>query len=81
MITSARPEEGADNPNGFILYTKSLRYLFTTRSGDGNIFTLVMDLRNIVFPKALELIAQWLDINENIQENYFDFIAFFYKFM
>lgn len=64
MITSPRPEEGADNPQGFILYTNSLKYLYTTRSGDGNIFTLVMDIKSANFAHSLELICKWLDIKD-----------------
>lgn len=60
LITSTRPEIDADNTHGFLLYTDSLRYLFTTRSGEGNIFTLVMELKQVNFPKALELIGKWI---------------------
>ena len=60
MITSTRPEENADNKYGFILYTDTMKYLFTTRSGNGNLFSLVMNMKQIPFPDALELIASWV---------------------
>ena len=60
MITSTRPEDGADNKMGFILYTDTTRYMFTTRNGSGNIFSLVMDMKNVDFPTALDLISKWI---------------------
>ena len=44
LITAPRPFEGADNPKGFILYTDTLRWQYTTRSGKGNLYTLAMEL-------------------------------------
>ena len=60
MITSVRPEEGADNDHGFILYVDTTRYMFTTRSGSGNLFSLVMNMKHVNFPEALHLIAGWI---------------------
>ena len=60
MITSPRPDPEADNPQGYIVYCMSLRYICTTRSGKGNIYSLVMDMRNVSFPCALKLISEWI---------------------
>ena len=32
LILSTRPDADADNPNGFLLYTDRLNYMYTTRS-------------------------------------------------
>lgn len=61
MISSPRPEEGADNPQGCILYCDTLFYMYTTRSGRGNIYTLTMDRKKLSFPKAVKQIAKWID--------------------
>lgn len=62
MISSVRPEEGADNKNGCILYCDSLFYKFMTRSGQGSLFSLVMDVEGCTFPQALERICEWTGI-------------------
>ncbi len=62
LVTSTRPYPDADNPNGLLLYSDNLHYLFTTRSGSGNLFTLVMDKQDINFPTALERIAKWTGV-------------------
>jgi hypothetical protein len=79
LITSPRPEEGADNPNGFLLYTDSLKYLITTRSGNGNIFTLVMDIKRVNFAKSLELICRWLNIKAIAIKTTYPFSGFYKK--
>ena len=79
LITSTRPDDGADNPNGFLLYTDRLNYMFTTRSGSGNLFTLVMDIKNVNFPKALEFISKWLDIKDEGYKVTFPFEGFYKK--
>lgn len=60
MITSVRPEEGANNTYGFILYVNSMRYMYTTRNGSGNLFSLVMDMKQVGFYEALTMIAGWI---------------------
>ena len=60
LLTSRRPEEGADNPNGVLIYTNSLNVLYTTRAWSGNIFSLVMKIKDINFPKALQYIQDWI---------------------
>ena len=68
MITSVRPEPGADNPYGMLLYTANLHYLFTTRQGEGNIFNLVMKMKNVSFPEALEMVGKWIGFKgSNVQ--------------
>lgn len=62
LITAPRPEDGADNPNGFLLYTDKLKWQYTTRNGHGNIYTLTMELKGWTFPEALKGIAKWLGI-------------------
>ena len=59
FISAPRPEEGADNPNGCLIYLNSLNVIYTTRSWTGNIFSLVMKERDVRFPEALKLISKW----------------------
>jgi len=61
MITSPRPDPTADNLYGYIIYTASLNYICTTRSSRGNIYSLVMDMKKVSFPKALNIIANWIN--------------------
>lgn len=79
LITSTRPDANADNPNGFLLYTDRLNYMYTTRSGNGNLFTLVMDIKNVNFPKALELICKWLKIKDESWKVIYPFDGFYKK--
>lgn len=70
LISAPRPYDDADNPKGFLLYTDNLKWLYTTRSGKGNLFSLVMQLKNLTFPEALSTIAKWIgykDIHRHIQ--------------
>ena len=76
-ITSTRPDADADNQNGFILYTDTLKWMYTTRSGNGNIFTLVMQLKHCSFPRALELIAKWIDCTEKDLQITYPFHGFY----
>ena len=62
MISSPRPEEGADNMQGFILYCDSLWWKYNTRTGKGNIYTLVMDRKRVNFPQAVSMVAKWIGI-------------------
>lgn len=63
-ISAPRPEDGADNPKGFLLYTDTLRWLYTTRNGSGNLYSLAMELRGWNFPEALKNIAKWIDYKD-----------------
>lgn len=65
LITSKRPDVNADNPNGFLLYTNTLRYIMTTRNKSGNLFSLIMDLRNCSFKAALVYVCKCLNIKYN----------------
>lgn len=60
LITSTRPDPTSDNDHAFLLWSDSLYYMFTTRSGQGNIYTLVMDLKHVKFPQALRMVAKWI---------------------
>lgn len=71
---------GGDNPNGFLLYTNTLRYLYTTISGSGNIFTLVMKMKNVSFVKALHLVVKYSDIKVSDVEIRLPFNGF-YKYI
>lgn len=51
---------GGDNPTGCAIYKNSLNYQGFSRSQNGNIFTLVQKEKDVSFPKALKLIAQWI---------------------
>lgn len=58
-ITSTRPEDGADNPLGNMVFLPSLVVHQNTRNYSGNLYTLIMDVKNINFPRSLELAANW----------------------
>lgn len=60
MISSPRPDPEAKNPQGFIMYCNSLWWQYNTRSGKGNLYTLVMDIKHVSFPQALRLVAEWI---------------------
>lgn len=62
LITSTRPDPLSDNDHAFLLYCDSLYYMFTTRIGKGNIYTLVMDMRKVNFPQAVSMVAKWIGI-------------------
>lgn len=67
-IYAPRPYDDADNPKGFLLYTDSLRWMYTTRAGKGNLFSLAMELKEWSFPQALSGISKWIGIKDsNIQ--------------
>lgn len=66
LITSPRPEEDADNPNGCLIYLDSLCVIYTTRAWSGNIFSLVMKIREVSFPEALRLIAGWIGYEDSL---------------
>lgn len=77
-ITSTRPEEGADNPLGNMVWIENLMVHQNTRTYDSNIFCLVMDTKNVNFPKALELVAGWVGL-KNIKNSSikYPFCSFF----
>ena len=77
LITSRRPEEGADNPNGCLIYTNSLNVIFTTRNWNGNLFSLTMKIREVGFPKALELIQNWIGYDAGEIETEIPFGGFY----
>ena len=77
MITSPRPEKGADNPNGCIIYLNSLNVLYTTRSWTGNIFSLVSKVKDVVFPEALKLIAKWIGYKQIDEKIILPFSGFY----
>ena len=63
LIKSPRP--GGDNPAGLLIYTDSLRVVGTTRPElSGNLFTLVMKLRDCGFRDALQFIAKKVGYKE-----------------
>ena len=66
LITSTRPDPSADNKAGLLLYTNSLQYVITTRGAkQGNIFSLVMDIKDKTFPAALSWIANICGYSED----------------
>lgn len=79
LISAPRPEEGADNPNGCLIYINSLCVIFTTRAWTGNIFSLVMKIKDVSFPKALSLIAEWIEYEDTDVETVEQFENEFYK--
>lgn len=81
LIAAPRPEDGADNPHGFLLYTDHLRYMYTTRPGAGNIFSLVMEIKHVDFPRALQLIADWLDFKDTDRQIVLPFGGFYKKYL
>lgn len=80
-INCTRPEQGADNPNGIHVYVDNLYVQGITRSYSGDIFTLVMDIKGVSFPKALELVSQWTGYNGNEQEIHFPFGEYYRKYI
>lgn len=79
LIKSPRPEEGADNPSGCLFYTNSLNYIYTTRSKQGNIFTLTMDIKKISFSRALKFIGNCIGYKENNVRIKYPFGGFYKK--
>lgn len=63
------PRIDGDNPNGYIFFCESLTFKSTTRNHKGNIFTLIMDLKGMNFPKALEWTAATIGLKKSEIEN------------
>ena len=53
-----------DNPTACCVYKNSLRYENFTRGKNGNLFSLVMDIRGVSFPEALRLISKWIGFRD-----------------
>ena len=53
-----------DNKGACVVYVNSLRYINYTRVRNGNIYTLVMDVKNKSFPGALDYIAKVLNLSK-----------------
>lgn len=51
------PNLDGDNKTAITLYKDTLKYINYTRGENGNIFTLVMSVRNCNFPEALNYVA------------------------
>lgn len=78
LIKSPRP--GGDNPAGLLIYTDSLRVVGTTRPElSGNLFTLVMKLRDCGFRDALQFIARKIGYKEEEQKIVKPFGGFYEK--
>lgn len=64
LITTPRP--GGDNPAGIMIYTNTLRVIGNTRSEyTGNIFTLVMKIRDTGFADALRYITKVIGADDD----------------
>lgn len=65
----AFPNLDGDNKGACNIYIDSLNYINYTRGKKGNIYTLIMDTKELPFPKALEYVAKVLDLDsENLNE-------------
>lgn len=60
------PNLDGDNKGAINVYKNSLNYNNYTRGIKGNIYTLVMDIKKVNFPKALEYVAKTLGINKEL---------------
>ena len=58
------PNLDGDNKNACNIYIDSLNYNNYTRSKKGNIYTLVMDIKQINFPQSLDYISSTLGIDK-----------------
>lgn len=79
LITAKRPEYGADNSKGFLLYTNTLKWLYTTRNKSGNVFTLIMDLMRCSFSESLQRVVKWLDLDVQQTDVKLPFNGFYKK--
>ena len=81
LITSVRPDAEADNPYGLVVFCESLYYKYITRSGQGSLFSLVMDVEDCSFPQALENICEWTGIKGRVQKHIvYPFDGFYREF-
>jgi len=81
LITSVRPDKNADNRAGCLVYTDSLYYMYTTRTGKGSLFSLIMDVKGCNFPRSLEYVTQWTGVEGKRIEIKYPFGGFYRKFL
>ena len=78
LITSPRP--GGDNPSGLLVYTDSLKVIGTTRSEySGDIFTLIMKLKDCSFGQALGFAARAIGFVDTGKKHRSPFGGFYKK--
>ena len=58
------PNLNGDNKGAINVYKKSLNYINYTRGKKGNIYTLIMDVKKINFPKALDYVVNTLNLDK-----------------
>ena len=61
----AFPNLDGDNKGAINVYKESLNYNNYTRGRKGNIYTLIMEVKKINFPKALEYVVKTLNLNKD----------------
>ena len=68
-----------DNNTAISIKKDTLHYNNYTRNKNGNLITLVQDERECNFPRALELIAKWIDLKDDnsYEKINFPFSAFY----
>ena len=59
------PRLDGDNPAGMVLYIETLKYICTTRSGKGDLLSLVQKVRDCPFPDAIKWIVDVLGFSES----------------
>lgn len=59
------PRIDGDNPNGLIFYCDTLRYNSFTRNDKGNLFSMVMKIKDCTFPESLKWIVSCLNLEES----------------
>lgn len=77
LITT--PRIGGDSPRGLLIYTDTLIVMATTRAElSGNLFTLIMGIKNISFIECVDYIAEIVEAR-NLPTNYIKPFGGFYK--
>lgn len=80
-INCVRPEEGADNPNGILVYLDNLHVEGLTRGFKGNLFTYTMEQKDMTFPQALNNIAEWIGFKPTNRKTKYPFNGFYRKYL
>lgn len=76
------PRMDGDNPNGMAVYYDSLRYICFTRNDSGNLFSLVMKIRNVGFGQAINWICKKLGYDGvKFQKVTYPFGGFYRQFL
>lgn len=67
-LTTKRIAKNADNKNGLVVYTDTLKVLQTTHGRySGNLYTLTMDTKKCSFPQALRFISNVVNFESSVK--------------